>query len=190
MVTQRRRFSSQELQREIASELANDPDISTRNVIRNLRGRGIRGATDTLRALTRIQRGTQRGQIPGIGDVDISVAATPRQARIILRALGAEGQTEQATHVAVRYEGTVDASILFYGQLLHRRTYKASGTVVQPIDAYNPELIAERIANNIRGQVSVDIGNGTEGGTDGIEVIINRSDVSVTTSELRGSARR
>lgn len=196
MVTPRRRFSPTELQGEIARQLADDPSISTREIARRLRAAGGRVANDRIRAAARLARAGLSADLQGVIDAGANTFATQRQYTIALREFGADvdarASRETPTHVAITYEGRADVIVTMYGNLLRDQSgwYRARGTVVQPLSAYDPDLITERIASNIRGQVSVAVGNGTEGGTDGIEVRIVRQDVRVVNAELRGNARR
>ena len=189
---QRRRFSRADLQREIARELETDPDISIRQVTQRLRARGVRARDERIRAGVRTQRTGARSPI----ELPADAFASPRQLGIAIRELSGDtaevtgGETDP-THVALTYDGIVRVRVLFYGNPMDnvRDTYVARGQFVQPLDAYNPELLAQRIAQNIAGQVAVEVGNGTEGGTDGIEVIILHSDVRITRVEFRSTAR-
>lgn len=184
------RINATELAREIERELDDDPDISIRAIGRRLRARGIRAGNDRLRALA---RGVRGGASPErLTRFDPGIAATPRQARILLTelatALGSPA-LPNPSHIAISYEGTADVNVTLYGQPYLRQTFAVRGILVQPIEAYTPDLLAERVARQIAGQVSQQIGDGSTTLIEGIDIDILREDIRVISSELRGTRR-
>ena len=185
------RLPTRDLEREIAREIADDPDISIRGIGRRLRERGIRAGNDRLRAIARGARaGITSGNLAGF---DAGIFRTPRQARTAIRELAGDigrDALPDPTHAAVTYTATVRYRLTFYGDEIETGTETLRGTVVQPIEAYRPDLIAERVANSLAQRITQRVGSGTTTYIEGLEVQILASDVRVDNVELRGSARR
>lgn len=185
------RINTAELVREIERELDDDPDISNRAIGRRLRARGIQVGNDRLRALAQGRRvGATLASPTGF---DPSAFRTARQARIALRELARElGESvlPDPSHVFIAYEGMADVNVTLYGQPYLRQVFTVRGQLVQPIDAYQPDLIAERVARQIAGQISQQIGDGSTTLIEGIDIQILRQDIRVTRTELRGDRNR
>lgn len=181
------RIQTRDLIREISNELDDDPDISIRGLSRRLRARGISAGNERLRALIR----GARANITGAETFDVGAFATRRQARVGAREfVGGVTVSSDPTHVFLAYEGQADVNVTLYGQPYIRRVFTVRGQLVQPIDSYRPELLAERVARQIAGQVSQQIGDGSTTLIEGIDIQVLRQDVIVTRSELRGSELR
>ena len=124
---------------------------------------------------------------------DPAAFRTARQARIGLvefaREFG-EPALPSPSHIFIVFEGTADVNVTLYGQPYIRRVFAVRGQLVQPIDGYNPDLIAIRVARQIAGQVSLEVGDGNTTLIEGIDVDIISTDVRVISTELRGSTRR
>ncbi len=183
-----RRVPTADIVRELETRLARDPDISIRGLGRELRADGIRISNDRLRALTRATRSGVTSAA-GLAGLDSGQFRSERQLAIAIRELGeeiTERATPRPTHIALTYTGTAHVVVNFYGQLLFRETLIVEGRIVQPVTAYNPELIAERVATQIAGQVTQRVGSGSDTYIEGIEIEIVRQDIEVTSVDLRG----
>lgn len=186
------RISTNDLLRELEQRLARDPDISTRALARQLRAEGVRVANDRLRALARAVRSGQTT----LQDIIISERTgfvSERQRRIAVSEFSTDIERRtvpRPTHIAISYRAMARVMVTFYGQHLETRTIAVTGRIVQPVEQATGQFVAERVARQIVGQVTQQVGTGTESYVEGIDVTILSQDISISSTELRGDRNR
>ena len=190
----RTRISDAELRQRIARQLADDKDISAREIARRLRAGGISVSHDRVRTITRLERAI----IKGLSDVtlqafgveyDLLDFANPRQlAEAIYRQNPTDIAYRVATSVAVDYTVRVTYTAIRYGTADDSRTITLDGRIVQPLTDYRRDLVEKRIEDQLIGRIENLEFNDTD--PEGMDIVIEHLDVVIRTLTLGGDRRR
>lgn len=188
------RLPREELIREITRELETDRDISTREISRRLRGRGVRVGNERLRAVARALR-RQATDLASALSIPREEIPTERQYQQILREFAdtsIQGQRliEEPTHTRLSWVARARIAVYHYGDLLSVEDVTARGIAVYSLADYRPELLAARAAHDLVIQAVRQAGDFPDTLIEGIETEVLYQDIQIQDADLRGSQNR
>lgn len=200
MVTRARRtrISDAELRERIREYLRREPDLSARAIASRIRAGNVSVSNDRARAITRLERATQQSNAAnslrrpfaasGL-TYDRASFATDRQlAEAIYRTNPQRANVITASHVAIDYAARLTYTPYNYGKAGRQKTVLLTGRIIQPLAAYEKDLVEKRIEDQLVGRLEQLEFNDTD--LEGRDIVVHSTRVTIRTLTLGGDRRR